>query len=50
MQKKTLLIVDDEAEIRMLLKEYLELEGYRVVTAANAGEADRALCSGQAFL
>lgn len=43
MQKKTLLIVDDEAEIRMLLKEYLELEGYRVVTAANAGEADRAL-------
>lgn len=43
MRKKTLLIVDDEAEIRMLLKEYLEMEGYRVVTAANAGEADRAL-------
>lgn len=43
MQKKTLLIVDDEAEIRMLLKEYLELEGYRIITAANAGEAGKAL-------
>lgn len=43
MQNKTLLIVDDETDIRMLLKEYLELEGYRVVTAANAGEADRVL-------
>lgn len=43
MQKKTVLIVDDEAEIRMLLKEYLELEGYRIVTAANAEEADRTL-------
>lgn len=46
MQKKTLLIVDDEAEIRILLKEYLELEGYRVIAAASAGEADRALADG----
>jgi len=43
MQGKKLLIVDDEADIRILLKEYLELEGYRVFLAANAKEAQRAL-------
>jgi len=43
MQGKKLLIVDDEADIRSLLKEYLELEEYQVCLAANAGEAERAL-------
>lgn len=43
MQEKKLLIVDDEADIRMLLKEYLELEGYQVQTAASAGEGEKAL-------
>ena len=43
MQKKKLLIVDDESDIRILLKEYLELEGYQILTAADAGEADQAL-------
>lgn len=42
MQKK-LLIVDDEEDIRILLKEYLELEGYRIFLAANAKEAQDAL-------
>lgn len=40
---KKLLIVDDEEDIRILLKEYLELEGYRIFLAANAGEAQDAL-------
>lgn len=46
MQQKKLLIVDDEADIRILLKEYLELEGYQVCLAANAREAQSALDSG----
>ncbi len=46
MQGKKLLIVDDEADIRTLLKEYLELEGYRVWTAANVTEAQKALTAG----
>lgn len=46
MQGKKLLIVDDEADIRTLLKEYLELEGYRVWTAANVAEAQKALTAG----
>ena len=36
---KTILIVDDEEPIRLLLKEELEDEGYRVLTAANGAEA-----------
>lgn len=43
MQGKKLLIVDDEADIRILLKEYLELEGYQVLVAASAKEAEKAL-------
>ncbi len=43
MQGKKILIVDDEADIRILLKDYLELEGYSVWEAANAGEAESAL-------
>jgi CheY-like chemotaxis protein len=36
---KTLLVVDDEAAIRNALKELLEEEGFRVVTASNGHEA-----------
>lgn len=43
MLEKKLLVVDDETDIRIMLKEYLEMEGYRVWTAANADEAERAL-------
>ena len=43
MQEKKLLVVDDEADIRIMLKEYLEMEGYQVWTAANADEAEDAL-------
>lgn len=36
--KKTILIVDDEADIRNLVKEILEDEGYATLTAANSKE------------
>jgi two-component system alkaline phosphatase synthesis response regulator PhoP len=36
---KTILIVDDKANIRNLVREYLEAEGFRVATAANGREA-----------
>lgn len=35
----TLLVVDDEADIRRMLQDYFELSGYNVITAANAEEA-----------
>lgn len=35
---KTILIVDDEADIRNLVKEILEDEGYKTLTAANSKE------------
>ncbi len=35
---KTILIVDDEADIRNLVKEILQDEGYKVLTAANSKE------------
>jgi len=37
--KKTILIVDDEADIRNLVKEILEDEGYATLTAANSKDA-----------
>lgn len=37
--KKKILIVDDEADIRQLLKESLEMEGYETVLAENGAEA-----------
>lgn len=40
---KKILVVDDEADIRKMLKEYMELEGYFVMTAANALEAEKLL-------
>ena len=42
-----ILVVDDEADIRGLLKEILSEEGYAVDVAANAAEA-RAACARQA--
>jgi len=37
--KKTIMIVDDEADIRETVKAVLEKEGYTVVTAINADDA-----------
>jgi DNA-binding response OmpR family regulator len=36
---KTILVADDDESLRMLLKEELTDEGYRVITAINAREA-----------
>ncbi len=36
---KTLLVVDDKPELRLLLQEYFAQEGYRVLTAANGAQA-----------
>ncbi|MDD1649621.1 MAG: sigma-54 dependent transcriptional regulator [Methylococcaceae bacterium] len=41
MQKKTILVVDDEPDIRQLLREILEDEGYLVHVAENAATARR---------
>jgi CheY-like chemotaxis protein len=38
-QCRCILVVEDEAEIRLSLKEALEWEGYRVISAANGREA-----------
>ena len=38
-QKKKILVVDDETNIRLLYKEELEDEGYQVILAQNAEEA-----------
>ena len=40
-----ILVVDDEPDIRALLKDVLEDEGYRVALAANAGEARERLAA-----
>jgi DNA-binding response OmpR family regulator len=36
---KTILVADDKASVRNLVREYLEAEGFRVVIAANGREA-----------
>ncbi len=36
---KTILVVDDKANVRNLVRDYLEAEGFRVVIAANGREA-----------
>lgn len=40
---KTILLVEDDPDLRLLVREVLELEGYRVVAAANGREALEAL-------
>ncbi len=39
MEKKRILVVDDEENIRILYKEELEDEGYEVITASDAEDA-----------
>jgi CheY-like chemotaxis protein len=39
----TVLVVDDEPGLRQLLREYIELEGHRVIEAADASCARQAL-------
>ena len=46
MKDARILVVDDEAEVLELLKDYLELQGYGVVTTASAIEAESLLSSG----
>ncbi len=41
--EKTVLVVDDDATIVRLMRDFLEAEGFRVETALNAREADAAL-------
>lgn len=38
-EKNTILIVDDEEEIRLLLQEFLEKNGFTVLTAADGQQA-----------
>lgn len=42
----TLLIVDDEADILSMLRDYFEMEGFRVVTAQNGEQALRRAAQG----
>ena len=42
----TVLVIDDEAPIRLLCRVNLELEGYRVLEATSLGEARRLLAEG----
>ncbi len=42
-KQKLILVVDDEAEIRNIIKEILAEEGYKTLTAASAEEAKRLL-------
>lgn len=39
----TVLVVDDDSEVRLVLREYIELAGHRVLEAADASSARRAL-------
>jgi DNA-binding NtrC family response regulator len=49
MSKARVLVVDDEDTIRNLLKSRLDREGFDVVTASNADEAERAFQKGGEF-
>jgi DNA-binding response OmpR family regulator len=45
MKGARILVVDDEAEVLKLLKDYLEPQGYEVITTASAIEAESLLSS-----
>lgn len=46
MPMKHILIVDDDPEIRTLLRRYLESQGFRVSTAADRRECEARVCDG----
>lgn len=48
-KKQRLLIVDDESDLRDLLRDILGSEGYEIVTAADGDEALRILGVGEPF-
>jgi DNA-binding response OmpR family regulator len=50
MDNEQLLVVDDDAGLRELLRDYLGREGYRVATVANAAEMDQWLATERADL
>ena len=50
MKQKTILVVDDEHPIREMLRNVLEVEGYRVVTAQDGVEGIEALRTQQPCL
>lgn len=50
MDKATVLVVDDEKEIASLVEIYLSNEGYRVLKAASASEAERILAENEVHL
>lgn len=39
----TVLVVDDDSEVRLILREYIEMAGHRVLEATDASSARRAL-------
>jgi DNA-binding response OmpR family regulator len=41
--KKKVLIIEDDKDIALLVRDYLEINGYRVAVALNGGEAKKAL-------
>ena len=43
-RKSCILVVDDEEEIRKILTQLLEREGFRVVTASDGQQAMRQIC------
>ena len=49
-KKATILTVDDEEHVRMLLQKILEQAGYDVVTASSGKEALEKVCSGDISL
>ena len=44
---KTILVADDKASVRNLVREYLEVEGFRVIIASNGREALYAVRAGK---
>ena len=46
-KKGTILIAEDEEDSRVMLRTFLELEGYQVVEAHNGEEAVKIACSAQ---